>query len=193
MTDGEKAVEAKAELERLEGLTLDQLKKENGTLRYEQAQRRLQNDALTKEKEEADAAQKLKDDEEALKKGEFESLYTELKTSSEDHEATIKRLNGIISNMLDAEIAAIPEDKRAVVEAIHGVEAKLEFIAAAKKANLFATADGLEIRDSGEPGTGDGINPWDPKTRNLTEQGKIMIADKGKARRLAALHGTIIN
>lgn len=39
---------------------------------------------------------------------------------------------------------------------------------------------------------GTGPNPWDPKTLNITEQGKIFTADPALARRMAALHGVKI-
>lgn len=41
---------------------------------------------------------------------------------------------------------------------------------------------------NGSGGGGD-VNPWDPKSRNLTEQGRLLRADPAKARQMAAQHG----
>lgn len=41
---------------------------------------------------------------------------------------------------------------------------------------------------NGSGGSGD-ANPWDPKSRNLTEQGRLVRADLTKARQMAAQHG----
>lgn len=42
---------------------------------------------------------------------------------------------------------------------------------------------------SGGVGAGSDGNPWNPKTRNLTEQGRLFNADPAKARQMAAEHG----
>lgn len=43
--------------------------------------------------------------------------------------------------------------------------------------------------NGGSGGGGGDVNPWDPKTRNLTQQGVLLRTDRAKAVQMAAQHG----
>ncbi len=147
-----KAAQEKAaadEKARVEGLTLEQLQKENATLRYENAERRVETDKAAKAAAERADAQKAADDKVAAEKGEFKTLYEKLKAEQEGSAGKVTAMAETLNKMLEVETANIPEAFRGLIPA-GDVMAALDWIATAKATKLFETPGGPGVRTTGE-------------------------------------------
>lgn len=159
-----------------------------------------------------------REEEEARKKGEWEKLEGGWKTKLQEAEgnAMLWRskfetmvIDGGLSDALDgAKVSpALKKAALALLKAEHSVDLSddgkatvngkplADFVGEwAKsdtgKAFVLNGGSGGGAGGSGNGGTGgQGANPWDPKTKNVTEQGAIFKADPTRARTLAAQHG----
>lgn len=139
---------------RLEGLTLGQLQKENATLRFENAERRVKSEKADKAAAEAAEAQKLIDEKAAVEKGEFKTLYEKLKGEQEGSAGKVTAMTATLDKMLEVETANIPEAFRALIPT-GDVMSALEWIATAKGTKLFESSGGPVVRQTGEYAAGD--------------------------------------
>jgi len=173
-----KVISDKAAADELGGLTLDQLRKENATLRFENAERRVKSEKADKESAEAAAAQKLLDEKAAAEKGEFKTLYETLKAEQEGSTGKVTAMTETLEKMLEVETANIPEKYRGLIPAGDPVAA-LTWIADAKATKLFETPGGPGVRESGEHGknsiTRAEFNALDPaaQSKHILDGGKV--------------------
>lgn len=136
---------------RLEGLSLEQLQKENATLRFENAERRVKSEKADKATAEAADTKRVADEKAAAEKGEFKTLYENLKADHEGSAGKVTAMTETLTKMLETETANIPEEFRSLIPT-GSVTAALDWIAAAKSTKLFGKKTGLGVRQSGEHG-----------------------------------------
>jgi len=129
----------------------EELKKQVAALNLENAQRRHREKELADQLAGFESKQKAEAEKAAAEKGEFKTLYEGLKGEHDGATARMVAMEGALNKILEVEIAAIPEKMRGLVPG-GDVSAKLEWIAAAKTANLFTGAAGPGVRTPGEPG-----------------------------------------
>lgn len=126
-------------------------------------------DALNKEKEQAELEDKKK-------KGEFEDLYNEtsqelenVKVQHQQASDRVTALEGIIQNLVDAELEAVPEDMRDLVPENFTPEQKLSWITNAKKKGLFGAAQNTKENEELGSATNDQQQQVDTSKMSITQ------------------------
>lgn len=137
--------------------------------KYKDVQSKLEE--LLKEKQEREKA-------EAEKRGEFEKLYQQATEEAKTHkqkveafEQRVQQLEGVIQQLLETKLEAIPEEFRDLIPSNFTVEQKLEWIANAEKKGLFTKKQQQQI--------GGDTNSSDKQAIDLTALSPIQLLKAG--------------
>jgi hypothetical protein len=140
---------------------------------------------IKKEREDAERLAKLSKDE--RKEAEFKKREEELKAKEEELNKrdflneTTKQLNDKGLSPEFAEFVAVYGDADKTFERIGKLDEAIKSEVQKKVDEKLKTSADNPSGGSGPSGT---VNPWNPKTRNLTQQGKILQEDPALAQRL---------
>ena len=129
---------------------VEALKKENSTLLQETLSKKEQLKALETQKQEQEAA--------VLKE---QNKYKELYEGALAKAKRADELEPVLNQILESEIALVPEDKRDLIPSFEKPEQKLSWLNNAKTKGLFGTA-----KDSGSTTEGDKGKGKDDKSKN---------------------------